>query len=160
MTSGRKRKRTDGIVSVIVMVALLANQIGFGFPAGKAYGQSGLRQLVLISKPSGAAVYIDGRLVGATPFSGRLPTGTHTFRVVLEGYLTWSQDIELSSDRRILVELDSRASRRDRGWIWTLLGVVVAGGAAVGALVVIRNRVSNTSRGASGELPGGPPSPP
>jgi PEGA domain len=56
------------------------------------------------SQPSGATVYLDskeGDPLGQTPFSGRIPAGSHTLIVELEGYVSQVQDIKVRRKRRV-----------------------------------------------------------
>jgi PEGA domain-containing protein len=47
--------------------------------------------LVIDSRPTGAKVFLDGRLVGATPLSMReVRAGEHAVRLEHDGYRRWS----------------------------------------------------------------------
>jgi serine/threonine-protein kinase len=51
--------------------------------------------LILNATPWGS-VYVDGRLVGNTPQTGlRLPEGTHTLRVVRDGFVPWERQVQV-----------------------------------------------------------------
>ncbi len=117
------------------------------------------RHLVIISEPSGASVYVDNRLVGSTPYSGRFDADNYRLRVSLDEYRDWRQEVQLQDDRRFVITLARGAQPQRRAWAWTLLGLVVAGGAAIGAYTVIRDRVGS-SAGNTVELTGTPPDPP
>lgn len=54
--------------------------------------------LAIESKPSGAAVFLDGTAVGTTPLTFPLvKVGAHTVRMTLEGYRPWSSTVQLSA---------------------------------------------------------------
>lgn len=148
------------LVTVVLIFSLLISEFSADLFVTEAVAQPPLRHLILLSEPSGAAVYVDGRLMGTTPYSGRLAAGNYQIRVFLDGYIPWLNEVDLQDDQRLLIDLRRGAVSRDRRWFWTLFGAVVAAGAAIAAFVVIRNSVSGASTGTGGELPGAPPSPP
>lgn len=53
-------------------------------------------RLHLDSLPSGAAVYIDGRLLGMTPFDAEVPAGPHVVRLVHAGHVTEERALSAS----------------------------------------------------------------
>ena len=54
--------------------------------------------LVIESKPSGAAVFLDGRQVGTTPLTFPLvQIGTHSVRITLDGYRPWTSPVQVSA---------------------------------------------------------------
>ena len=57
--------------------------------------------LSIESRPSGARVYLDGKLVGSTPTNLPLVTsGDHTVRIERDGYRRWSSQIHVTSGER------------------------------------------------------------
>lgn len=51
---------------------------------------------VILNATPWGAVYVDGRVVGNTPqLDLKLPVGTHTVRVVRDGFVPWEQDIRV-----------------------------------------------------------------
>jgi serine/threonine-protein kinase len=54
--------------------------------------------LIIESKPSGAAVFLDGRQVGTTPLTFPLvQIGTHSVRITLDGYRPWTSPVQVSA---------------------------------------------------------------
>ena len=86
-------------------------------------------RLTLRSRPSGAAVWIDGRLVGHTPLAREVDAGEHEVRVELPGYATERRSVTAVAGTEDALEVvlhdDPEAARRRRTW----RGV---GGAALG----------------------------
>ncbi len=70
--------------------------------------------LEIMSKPSGARVYIDGRLVGTTPTSlPNVAAGSHVIRLERDGYMPWSSAIQVvaGEQNRVTASLEQRSSR-------------------------------------------------
>ena len=65
------------------------------------------------SDPPGAQVEIDGEVLGETPFSEQLEVGSHSYRMVLEGYDDVEGSFEITSGgaRRVEVQLGERPGR-------------------------------------------------
>jgi hypothetical protein len=85
-------------------------------------------RLVLRSSPSGAKVWIDGTLVGRTPFEHEVTAGEHELRMELRGYATERRQVTAVAGTQETLELallEERGPRRSR--LWRGLG-----GAAVG----------------------------
>jgi len=56
------------------------------------------------SQPSGATVYLDskdGEPLGQTPLTDKVPAGTHTLIVELDGYVSQVQDIKIRKNRKV-----------------------------------------------------------
>ena len=61
------------------------------------------------SRPTGAQVHLNGRLVATTPFRVyEVPEGSHTVQVELQGYAPWVTfvNVEAGSHKRILASLE------------------------------------------------------
>jgi hypothetical protein len=114
------------------------------------------RQLILLSTPSGAAVFIDGAQVGTTPYAGRFAPGIYQVRVSKDRYALWGQRISLRDDQRVLIAL---RQRRGRMWLWAVTGLAVAGGAAGGAVAILNKKPPTVPPGGDGDngLPSAPP---
>ncbi|MEE2709113.1 MAG: PEGA domain-containing protein [Gemmatimonadota bacterium] len=146
------------LITFITLTCLLTAEFAASWP-NPVHAQTRTRQLMIISKPSGASVYVDNRLMGFTPYSGRFAAGKYQVRVSLDEYKDWRQAVQLQGDRRFVITLPRGAQPQRRAWLWTLLGFVVAGGAAIGAYTIIRNRV-DSSGGNTVELTETPSDPP
>ena len=67
-------------------------------PAPPASAATGPGPLRVESRPAGASVYLDGRLVGVTPLSlPAVPAGDHTIRLQLDGYQPWASSVQVVS---------------------------------------------------------------
>jgi hypothetical protein len=60
--------------------------------------------LAVESRPPGASVFLDGRLVGKTPLAvARVGTGEHAVRLERDGYRPWSSITQISNGQRARV---------------------------------------------------------
>ncbi|MFT7626167.1 MAG: hypothetical protein ACI9WU_005362 [Myxococcota bacterium] len=104
---------------------------------------------------AGATVAVDGKLVGTVPFDKDIPAGKHEIRVQAKGYKTYVRTVDLQAGRamRLDVQLaaiivakkpgpieDPNAKTTEDGvetkwWFWTIIGVVVAGGATAAGVL-------------------------
>ncbi|HUJ33393.1 MAG TPA: PEGA domain-containing protein [Candidatus Acidoferrum sp.] len=51
--------------------------------------------VAIASDPPGADIYVDGKFVGQTPSTVRLPSGEHRIEVKSHGKATWQRDLEV-----------------------------------------------------------------
>ena len=112
--------------------------------------------LLLAVSASGAAVTIDGKLVGTSPL-GILPDiqpGTHAIDVKKQGYKAHAGSVTVPDGEgtiRYDVILESKEKQKKKGgvvtkwWFWTVLVVIVGGGAAGAAAGAILSRKENVS---------------
>jgi tetratricopeptide (TPR) repeat protein len=112
--------------------------------------------VTLRAKVAGAIVRLDGQPVGATPLAEplELNPGRRRLEVVREGHATWTRELDVIGGAGALtldVDLVELApitwpSRRKpiykQWWLWTAVGVVVAG-AVVGGVLGTRSSGGN-----------------
>ncbi|MCB9508072.1 MAG: PEGA domain-containing protein [Myxococcales bacterium] len=67
---------------------------------------SAVASLSITSEPTGAEVYLDGRLLGVTPYSGTVSIGAYDLRLVLDGYYDYGSPIELRADDQRTEQID------------------------------------------------------
>lgn len=67
--------------------------------------ERGIQQVTVRSQPSGAAVSIDGKLQGTTPWTGELPIGTHQLQAGRQGRQSVSVTLTLEASRAQNLEL-------------------------------------------------------
>jgi len=65
----------------------------------------GVQQVTILSVPDGAAVVVDGRRVGISPWSGELPPGRHQVALERKGFVDVTQTFELPEDHAVDVSL-------------------------------------------------------
>ncbi len=75
-------------------------------------GQVGIGSILAETRPPGAAVWLDRRLVGESPVSiPDVPAGAHQIEFRLDGYRTWSTTVEVAPETqaRVAASLDDAA---------------------------------------------------
>jgi PEGA domain len=80
--------------------------------------------------PAGAALFLDGKALGADHWEGVLPSGGHQVVARREGFEPQSTEVNVADDqvRTVRLELQPRRGRND--WIWWSLGSVAVVGAS------------------------------
>jgi hypothetical protein len=64
----------------------------------------GTGTLAVESRPPGAQVLLDGRVVGSTPLTASdLAVGRHEVRIELAGYQVWTGTIEIAAAQRVRI---------------------------------------------------------
>jgi hypothetical protein len=102
-------------------------------------------EVLIVSRPEHAILEIDGKPVGAAPFTGKLAPGAHTVRALLTGHREAERTIEVrpgESQQRFEIILEQPVDkppppqeRPFRTWKWVAAGG--AGVALLGGIVLI-----------------------
>lgn len=58
-----------------------------------------LGRLVVESNPSGAGIYMDGRFLGYTPYTGDVSVGKHSIRLELSGYQPYETTVNITPNK-------------------------------------------------------------
>lgn len=96
---------------MVVVVGLVAGGLFWWRAGGVETGAAGL--LSVTSNPSGAAVTIEGKEVGRTPFfSDNRWGGTAAIELSLSGYRNWSGAFEGGRDAKLEVTLVRKKTRK------------------------------------------------
>jgi hypothetical protein len=78
-------------------------------PLASAAPATGPGRLAVESRPAGARVFVNGQLVGSTPFvMPDLPAGPASVRIELDGYQTWATTVTVKAGEqtRVAASLD------------------------------------------------------
>jgi len=68
--------------------------------------------LFAITRPLGAQVFLDNKLIGTTPFfMSQLSSGSHEVRLELPGFRTYSSSIQVEPDRRFRLAVQLQEAR-------------------------------------------------
>jgi len=73
-----------------------------------------LASVTLRSVPEGAAVEVDGAVVGTAPGTFQLRPGVHEVRVTKEGYATWEKSVAFADGQTMEIALERSAAGIDR----------------------------------------------
>jgi hypothetical protein len=95
-------------------------------------------KLVVLARPEGAAIEIDGAYVGSTKWEGPIDARIHQVAVKKQGYYTWTHDVDVpkGGERSVSATLNED---RNTSFVPWLVGTVVVGAAlAVGVFLVAR----------------------
>jgi hypothetical protein len=77
--------------------AAAAGQAALPPAGGTASEREEFGNLTVKSTPDGADIMVDGKFVGSTPSTLRLPAGDHTVSVAAAGFKNWQRTFTLSS---------------------------------------------------------------
>jgi len=93
-------------------------------------------KLVVVAKPEGAVIEIDGKVVGATKWEGPVDAGPHQITVKKQGHYAWYQDVTVpvGADRSVTASLNED---RNTSFVPWLIGTVVVIGASAVAVYFI-----------------------
>lgn len=93
-------------------------------------------KLVVLAKPEGATIEIDGKTVGATRWEGPVEVGTHQIVVKKQGHYTWSYDVDVpkGGERSVSASLNED---RNNSFVPWLIGTIVVVGASTAAIYFI-----------------------
>ena len=100
-----KPNKRSLLVIFFVLIFIIGTTIGITFFA-KGYqistkGKIGFLATGIISatsKPKGASVYINDRLITATDDTINLPPDNYTIKIVMDGYLPWQKNIQVKKE--------------------------------------------------------------
>ena len=93
-------------------------------------------KLVVLAKPEGATIEIDGKTVGASRWEGPVEVGTHQIVVRKQGHYTWSYDVDVpkGGERSVSASLNED---RNNSFVPWLIGTIVVVGASTAAIYFI-----------------------
>ena len=104
-------------------------------------------KLLIVAKPEGSTIEIDGKTVGASRWEGPVDTGTHQVVVKKQGFYTWSYDVEVpkGGERSVTAQLNED---RNTSYVPWLIGtVLVVGGASVATYFIVKPKDEEVVRG-------------
>jgi hypothetical protein len=101
--------------------------------------------LVVRASTATGVVKVDGRTVGDAPVEVEVPAGTHMLTMHRDGYedASTSAVIGVGERKEVSLRLESSPTIFQRWWFWTGVGVVVAGGAALTAALLVEKKADS-----------------
>ena len=115
-------------------------------------------KLLVLAKPEGATIEIDGKTVGASRWEGPVDVGTHQIVVRKQGHYTWSYDVDVpkGGERSVSASLNED---RNTSFVPWLIGTIVVVGASTAAIYFItRPKDEETVKGSLPPFTVGTPS--
>lgn len=96
-------------------------------------------KLLVVAKPEGATIEIDGKTVGASRWEGPVDTGTHQVVVKKQGFYSWSYDVDVprGGERSVTAQLNED---RNTSFVPWLIGTVLVVGGSTVALIFIASQ--------------------
>lgn len=93
-------------------------------------------KLLVVAKPEGSTIEIDGKTVGATRWEGPVGVGTHQIVVKKQGHYTWSYDVDVpkGGERSVTASLNED---RNTSFVPWLVGTVLIVGASTAAIYFV-----------------------
>jgi hypothetical protein len=93
-------------------------------------------KLLVLAKPEGASIEIDGKTVGASRWEGPVEVGTHQIVVRKQGHYTWSYDVDVpkGGERSVSASLNED---RNNSFVPWLIGTIIVVGASTAAIYFI-----------------------
>lgn len=109
--------------------------------------------VIAVAAPRGAQVLVDGKVVGAGAWTGRVAAGRHTIAVRSARHEPWSTDLVLREDetRDVPVTLAPAAPGLPI-WAWVTGGAIVLGGLVAGGVLLATQTSSRPYDGPTGSL--------
>lgn len=93
-------------------------------------------RLLVVARPEGATIEIDGKAVGASRWEGPVSVGTHQIAVRKQGYYAWSYDVDVpkGGERAVTASLNED---RNTSFVPWLIGTILVVGASTAAIYFV-----------------------
>lgn len=104
-------------------------------------------KLVVVAKPEGATIEIDGKTVGASRWEGPVETGSHQIVVKKQGFYSWSYDVDVPKGGERSVTAQLNEDRNTSFVPWLVGTVLVVGGSAVAVYLISKPNDEEPVRG-------------
>ena len=104
-------------------------------------------KLIVVTKPDGATIEIDGKVVGATKWEGAVDTGNHQITVKKGGYYQWNQDIVVPRGGQRSVTAALNEDRNTSFVPWLIGTVLVVGASATAVYFVTKPKDQDKANG-------------
>jgi hypothetical protein len=93
-------------------------------------------KLIVLTKPEGATIEIDGKVAGASRWEGPVDARTHQVVVKKQGYYTWTHDVEVpkGGERSVTASLNED---RNTSFVPWMIGSIVIGAAVIAGITLL-----------------------
>ncbi len=101
VTEERKLELTEQRPTAAMMFNLRSRA---GLEESRPANREGAGRLAVQSRPAGARVFVNDRIVGSTPLSmPNIPAGSATVRIELDGYQPWTTTVRVNDGEQVRV---------------------------------------------------------
>lgn len=120
--------------------------------------QQSMGKLLVVAKPEGSTIEIDGKVVGATRWEGPVSVGTHQVLVKKQGHYPWSYDVEVPKGGERSVSASLNEDRNTSFVPWLIGSIIIIGGSSVALYFITRPKDEEPVRGSLTPFTVGTPS--
>lgn len=115
-------------------------------------------KLVILTRPEGAVIEIDGKTVGATKWEGPVDAGTHQVVAKKQGFYQYSYDVEVPKGGERTVTAQLNEDRNTSFVPWLIGTVLVVGASSVAIYFITRPKDEEPVKGSLPPFTVGTPS--
>lgn len=104
-------------------------------------------KLLVVARPEGASIEIDGKTVGASRWEGPVDVGAHQIVVKKQGFYPWSYDVDVPKGGERSVTAQLNEDRNTSFVPWLVGTILVVGGSAVAVYFIAKPNDEDPVRG-------------
>jgi len=98
-----KRSPWASIAAVVLALAVVGGAFAWRIRGGSL--GAGVGYLEFVSEPVGAEIFLDGNVVGRTPYTSEVSAGKHEIEFRKQGFYPATQSTNVEANQRITIEL-------------------------------------------------------
>jgi eukaryotic-like serine/threonine-protein kinase len=107
----RKQTAWLGIAAVVLVILLVGG--AFALRARGGLSSPAVGYLEFVSEPAGAEIFVDGNIVGRTPYTSEVTAGKHEIEFRKLGFYPATQSTNVEANERVTIELPMLARKED-----------------------------------------------
>ena len=107
----RKRSAWLGIAAGLLAILLVGG--AFALRARGGLSSPAVGYLEFVSEPAGAEIFLDGIIVGRTPYTSEVTAGKHEIEFRKLGFYPATQSTNVEANKRVMIELPMLARKED-----------------------------------------------
>jgi serine/threonine protein kinase len=107
----RKQTAWLGIAAGVLVMLLVGG--AFALRARGGLSSPAVGYLEFVSEPAGAEIFLDGNIVGRTPYTSEVTAGKHEIEFRKLGFYPATQSTNVEANKRVMIELPMLARKED-----------------------------------------------
>ena len=107
------RKQTAWLVIAAGVLVILLVGGAFALRARGGLSSPAVGYLEFVSEPAGAEIFLDGNIVGRTPYTSEVTAGKHEIEFRKLGFYPATQSTNVEANKRVTIELPMLARKED-----------------------------------------------